>query len=301
MARMTKNAGILAACFFVFTAAASTQCPPTDDASAPMVRIPEGKFILGMSEQGVNHFIVTLQRVFGDSTISISVFDDAIYGKPVRLAEYCIDPYLVTVAQYAAFLNTAGGEKYYHPEMADATKCGIRKSAARYEVVPGRENYPVVFINWYDASAYAIWAGKRLPTEAQWEKAARGTVGTRFPWGDMLVDENANHGRFGVQGDLPDSSDGHAFTSPVTAFAKGRTAAGLFQMSGNVWEWTADWHVPDAYREITGSNPTGPAQGTYKVIRGGSFRSWGPMLSSVYRGKLDPTAIADDVGFRCVK
>jgi len=266
-----------------------------------MVHVPEGKFVLGLTEQGARNFVVTLQRVYGDTAVSLGVFDDAVYGKPVRLAEYCIDPYPVTVAQYAAFLNAAGGEEHYHPEMADVARCGIRKNGQQFDVLPGRDNFPVVFVTWYDAKAYAAWAGRRLPTEAEWEKAARGTIGTRFPWGDLLIPENANHGRFGPQDDLPDSSDGFRYTAPVTAFARGRTASGVFGMSGNVWEWTADWYAPGAYQEIMISNPTGPETGAKKVVRGGSFRSWGPLLASMYRGKRNPDAIADDLGFRCVR
>jgi iron(II)-dependent oxidoreductase len=132
-----------------------------------MVQIPEGKFILGMTEQGIRNFVVTLQRMYGYTTFDADVFNNAIWGKPVRLSAYAIDAAEVTVAQYAEFLNTAGGEQHYHPEMADPGTCGIRQIQGRYEVIPGRANFPVVFVNWFDASAYASWAGKRLPTEAQ--------------------------------------------------------------------------------------------------------------------------------------
>jgi len=263
------------------------------------VYIPEGPFILGLTEQGAGNFVTTMQRQFGEGSVDIDIFDNAIHGQPVNMSGFFIDPYPVTVAEYTEFLNATGDTTRYHPEMANPTKCGIRQTENGYEVISGREKFPVVYVSWDDAVAYATWAGKRLLTEAEWEKAARGKTGLRFPWGDMLESERVNHGQPDPQGDQPNPSDGYLLTSPVNGFVKSKTPAGVYGMSGNIWEWTADWYAPDAYNEIAGSDPVGPPVGQFKVIRGGSFRSWGPLLSSTYRGKLDPTAIRDDVGIRC--
>jgi len=245
--------------------------------------------------------VVTLEKICGENTFDIDIFDDAIWGKPVRLSAFRIESHPVTVAQYTAFLDATGGDKHYHLEMADAARCGIRKIGNEYEVFPGRENYPVVYVSWYDAGAYATWAGMRLPTEAEWEKAARGSTGFCFPWGDRLIREYTNHGRCTPDGGVPDLSDGYLYTAPVDVLRQGETPTGLSGMSGNVWEWTADWYAPGAYQEIAASNPPGPQSGEYKVVRGGSFRSCGPTLSAIYRGKFKPATITDDVGFRCVK
>ncbi len=290
---------VFIAVFIVF--AALTSAAAKDDPTASTVFIPRGPFILGVPDQGQYNFITVLERTFGEDVIDITIFDDALRKKPVRLSSYRIGIYPVTIAQYAGFLNAGDFAKHYHPEMADPRTCGIVKAKTGYTVVPGRENYPVVFVNWYDATAYALWAGKHLPTEAQWEKAARGTTGLRFPWGDRWAGAKANHGQNLDDRSLPDSSDGYRFTAPVDAFVSGKTASGIYGMAGNVWEWTADWYAADAYSKIAGSDPAGPEHGEYKVVRGGSFRSWGPTLSSIYRGKFKPTTIADDLGFRCVK
>jgi formylglycine-generating enzyme required for sulfatase activity len=246
-----------------------------------MVFIPEGKFVLGLPENGIRGFIAVLEKACGRDAFDLSIFDDAKYGKPVRLTAYRIDPYPVTVAEYAVFLSAGDHADYYHPEMADAKTCGIIKTDSGYDVIQGRENYPIVYVDWYDATAYAAWAGKRLPTEAEWERAARGSTGLRFPWGDKYEPERVNLGRSFEGADIPDSSDGFALTSPVNAFASDGTQNGIHGLSGNIWEWTADWYSPDSYHNIAGSNPAGPERGTEKVIRGGSFRSWGPFLSSV--------------------
>ncbi len=287
---------------FALYGPAHAEKPLAEGPAAPLVYIAEGKFILGLREQGAWNFIATLDKVYGENSVDVTVFDNAIWGEPVRLAEYRISATEVTVAQYTAFLNAvADTGRHYHPEMGDPSTCGIKRAGGRYTVAAGRENYPVVYVNWYDAAAYAAWAGMRLPTEAEWEKAARGTDGRLFPWGDLLLPENCNHGRPTKDGDFPDPSDGFVHTAPVSAFPAGKTPLGVAGMAGNVWEWTADWYVPDGYKRNSVVDPHGPERGTRKVARGGSFRSWGPALSPVYRGKFTPETIADDLGFRCVK
>ncbi len=268
----------------------------------PLVTIPDGKFVLGLPEQAIWNFLTILDQHYGKDAVDITVFDDAVNDQPVRVRSYQIEAYPVSVAQYTKFLNSSpGASKHYHTEMADPATCGIIKSEHGFSVAAGRADFPIVYVTWFDASAYAAWAGMRLPTEAEWERAARGQIGRLFPWGDKLDLEKLNHGRLTKKGCVPDPSDGFTNTSPVNAFPRGQTPKGVANLAGNVWEWTADWYRPDTYANMSAINPAGPDRGIRRVIRGGSFRSSGSELSSVYRGKQKPDMIADDIGFRCVK
>jgi formylglycine-generating enzyme required for sulfatase activity len=136
----------------------------------------------------------------------------------------------------------------------------------------GRAHHPVVHVSWHDAAAYCRWTGTRLPTEAEWERAARGgRVGSAFPWGDDL-EPGGEHCMNVFQGSFPDhdtGADGFVGTAPVDAFAA--NDLGLHNVTGNVWEWCADWFAVDAYRQHEARNPRGPSHGDQRVQRGGSY------------------------------
>lgn len=172
---------------------------------------------------------------------------------------------------------------------------------------PDLLKHPVVHVSWDDAREYAHWAGKRLPTEAEWEYAARGGLSQcRFPWGDELTPDGEHRCNI-WQGDFPGTNtaeDGYESTAPVNAFRP--NGHGLYNSAGNVWEWCADWFSPDHHTgpNWRGNNPTGPPTGTERVMRGGSYlchRSWCNRYRVAARSKNTPTSSSANIGFRCAK
>ncbi|MBM3241214.1 formylglycine-generating enzyme family protein [Candidatus Poribacteria bacterium] len=222
---------------------------------AEMVFIPEGEFIMG-----------------SDKSKDSLAYGDELPQRKVYLDGYWIYKYEVTVAQYRKFCQETGRQM---PE----------------EPWEWQDDHPIVNVSWYDSVAYCNWAGVELPTEAQWEKAARGTDGRIYPWGEKWDASKCNN-----------YNTGPKQTTPVGSYPAGASPYGVLDMVGNVWEWCADWSDEEYYASAPNRNPQGPSSGTYRVLRGGS---WGNVflygfLRAAYRGRYISDGWCLGRGFRCV-
>lgn len=239
---------------------------------APMVMIPAGRFLMGSPR---------LNATFGLRT----PYDDTeIPQRNIWLDAYAIERDEVSVSRYLRWWlgSDRDRSREWPPWLAETGAVPDRRLAT----------LPVFGVTWFEAEAYCRSNGKRLPTEAEWEKAARGADGRLFPWGEAEPDARlAVFGRSG-DGPIPD-------VAPVEGFEEGRSPFGLHHMAGNVAEWVQDWNGIDAYVAMPDRNPRGPARGKYKVVRGGSWRSAPVMLRAATRGGSEPDRRSPTIGFRC--
>jgi len=229
-----------------------------DDSSA--VWIPPGPFMMGSEDEEAWHTEKPVHEVHLDG--------------------FYMDIYPVTNAQYARFVEETG----HRPPKGGWGRNKWKKK----EPPEGFENNPVVFVSWQDAQNYCEWSGRRLPTEAEWEKAARGGfLGKKYPWGDTIDPTQANYG------------DEVGRTTPVGSYPP--NGYGLYDMAGNTWEWCADWFEEGYYARSPSENPQGPEEGANKVLKGGSWHRDATSLRCSNHYRNAPKHKVNSIGFRCAR
>lgn len=210
-----------------------------------------------------------------------------------RLPAFYLALHPVTNRQYARFLSKV------MPGKSDLEKwilldkdCYVRQKAEDYEACNGREDHPVVQVSWYGAKAYCRWAGLRLPSELEWEKGARGLDGREYPWGEGMDWDRCRNGK----------NKSNDQTCGIWAYERGNSFWGIFQMSGNVWEWCADWYKEKVYDRYKRGNLIPPKSGTTCVLRGGSWYFFNvDHFRCANRNNYYPIDRDNQNGFRCAK
>ena len=256
-----------------------------------MVCVPSGNFLMGSQADAISSLLEFDRRV------SKEFFRAEYPQHEVFLSSFYIDRYMVTNAQYQLFMQATGHPAPKYWRIAPDTG-----GKSPFPVGEKNPDHPVVGVAWQDASAYCKWSGKRLPSEAEWEKAARGgLMGQIYPWpsrikeriNSQLSREKANYG--GVGG-----PDRWHWTAPVGSFPPNQY--GIFDMAGNGFEWCNDWYAEDYYSRSPASNPLGADTGLTRVLRGGSWNNnlYGKyQMRCAYRFHLRPKTRNMVIGFRC--
>ena len=256
--------------FLLVAAAQSLQvvpAPPKGKDRAPMVEIPAGSFPMGVPP--------------GDRDGG----RDEYPRHEVLLDTFLIDQFEVTNGRYSEFVKNTNHRVPQNP--TNPTR-NLWQGNTISESLAER---PVINVDWFDADAYCRWAGKRLPTEAEWEKAAKGTSDRRFPWGN--VEPTAKHLNYNQRW------IGEKTLMPVGSYEAGKSPYGVYDVVGNVWEWVNDWYDARYYERSPSKNPKGPQEGTKKVIRGAGWQNETPTVRIFTRVESDPMMRNESTGFRC--
>ncbi|NIM14242.1 MAG: SUMF1/EgtB/PvdO family nonheme iron enzyme, partial [Candidatus Aminicenantes bacterium] len=244
--------------------------------SPPMVTVEAGDFIRGSEER-----------------------DREKPARNIYLDEFMIGKYPVTNQEFKVFIDDGGykNKELWTPEGWQwRNENNISEPGSWHDRKWNGANFPVVEVSWYEASAYAEWlSGKTgekyvLPSEAQWEKAARGSSGFTYPWGEKWKEDYCNSNECGLR-----------HTSPVGIFLAGQSSYGCLDMAGNVWEWCADWYGADYYKKSPYRNPQGPTDGSYRVMRGGSWFISRWYCRAACRNANHPAVRFDGYGFRLAR
>ena len=276
-----------------------------------MVNVPAGQFQMGSTDDELDDALELCEMYGGCYPV---LFERERPEHTISLDAFWIDQTEVTVAQFRAFVEATGyrttaeqqgygivwvsGEKKWeHIERADW----------RQPQVPGtlaQDDYPVTQVSWHDAAAFCQWAGGQLPTEAQWEYAARGSESLIYPWGDEFDGTRLNYCDFDCDSEYRDSdkNDGYTRAAPTGRYPSGESWCGTLDMAGNVCEWVADWYRADYYKRSPTWNPLGPSEDTgERVNRGGSWLDDPSIVRSAFRNPNAPEQRYDVLGFRCAR
>jgi formylglycine-generating enzyme required for sulfatase activity len=273
-----------------------------------MVFVPAGEFLMGSTDAEIEQVVASC------SDCKKEWFTSEMPQHIVYLNDYWMDQTEVTVGKFGKFIEETQfktqadqqGWGYVYDTTANNWQKQMTNANWRYPNGPaegeGNASDPVVQVNWNDAQAYCEWAGRRLPTEAEWEKAARGEKGRIYPWGDLppagnLVNFADKNSVFTYADKNVD--DGYAGSAPVGSYPEGASPYGTLDMAGNVWEWVADWFDASYYQNSPPTDPSGPTEGSGRVLRGGAWDGAVRMVRAPNRIMLDPVYTISVFGFRC--
>lgn len=241
-----------------------------------LVLIPAGEFIMG-----------------SDKKTDRLAYRSELPQRQVYLDAFEIGKYEVTALEYLKFILAT-----HRPPQLD-----WRYNGGNFQ--ESMTHHPIMHVTWAEADAYCKWAGQRLPTEAEWEKAARGTDGRLYPWGNEYAGPTrANFGRTGLSGPVRDRPERLLLYPPIISVDKYENAVspyGLYQTIGNVAEWVADWYDQDYYKTAPDRNPRGPETGTQKAFRGGGWMDSTTTMRVAMRNGTDPNTRINWLGFRCAR
>lgn len=301
---------VIAGCQSVTASSQAQRAGPPSDA----VPAPEGMEYLGKNAQGCHEY-----RNVKDGSVMVLIPTGKFemgkdrWGVGPRPHQVYLDAYLfgkteLTVGQFRQFVKETG-----YRTQAEASSGALEWTGSKWDDRTGAnwrnphfnqgDNHPVVCVSWNDAAAYCRWAGMRLPTEAEWERGARGTDARTWPWGNTwdgsrcnCADKNAS-----FLGSEQNEDDGFAATAPVGSYPAGASPYGLLDMAGNAEEWCADWHDDKYYQKGENRNPRGPTSGIMRVMRGGSFAHTRGSALGTHRDCHTPSHGWSFTGFRCAR
>jgi formylglycine-generating enzyme required for sulfatase activity len=278
-----------------------------------MVFVPSGSFFMGSNDGQLNNAMEDCMKMYSEKDCQRYLYNHEKPMHLVTLDKFWIDKTEVTNAQFCKFLNECGnkaenGTFWYEPAAGSrGIKYGfIDEIEGKFIPQNGFEDFPVIEVSWYGAVAYCKWIGVRLPTEAEWEYAARGPNAYIYPWGNDFNGKCVNYRDssfiFDNLGKDLNFNDGNPNWSFVGSYPSGASWCGALDMSGNIYEWVEDWWSATYYGSSPSKNPIGPESGTLKIGRGGSWYDPSWHVRSSYRKALSPSSARIHwIGFRCAK